>query len=52
MLRGAHREPSAWLLAAQLAAVLVYPFMEGSVGRALFSVLGVAVLGLVLSRTT
>lgn len=48
MLRLAKREPSAVLLAAQLAAVLLYPFMEGSVGRALFSVLGVAVLGLVL----
>ena len=48
MLRLAKREPSAVLLAAQLAAVLLYPFMEGSVGRALFSVLGIAVLGLVL----
>lgn len=41
-------EPSAILLAAQLLGVLVYPFMEGSVGRALFSVFGIAVLGLVL----
>ena len=48
MLRLAKREPSAVLLAAQLLGVLVYPFMEGSVGRALFSVFGVAVLGLVL----
>jgi hypothetical protein len=48
MLRRALREPSAVLLAAQLAGVLAYPFMEGSVGRALFSVFGVAVLGLVL----
>jgi hypothetical protein len=45
----ARREPSAILLAAQLAAVLLYPFMEGSeVGRALFSVLGIAILGLVV----
>ena len=48
MLRLAKREPSAVLLAAQLLGVLVYPFMEGSVGRALFSVFGIAVLGLVL----
>lgn len=49
MLRLARREPSAVLLAAQLAGVLLYPFMEGSdVGRALFSVFGIAILGLVL----
>ena len=48
MLRLPIREPSALLLAAQLFGVLVYPYMEGSVGRALFSVFGVAVLGLVL----
>ncbi len=47
MLRAA-REPSAILLAAQLGGVLLYPFMESSdVGRALFSVFGIAVLGLV-----
>jgi hypothetical protein len=45
----ARREPSAILLAAQLAAVLLYPFMESSdAGRALFSVFGIAILGLVL----
>jgi hypothetical protein len=45
----ARRQPSAILLAAQLAAVLLYPFMEGSdVGRALFSVFGIAILGLVV----
>lgn len=44
----ARREPSAILLAAQLLAVLVYPFMEGAAGRALFSVFGIAILGLVL----
>jgi hypothetical protein len=49
MLRVARREPSAILLAAQLASVLLYPFLEGDgVGRALFSVLGIAILGLVL----
>jgi ion channel len=45
----ARREPSAMLLFAQLAGVLLYPFMEGSdAGRALFSVFGIAILGLVL----
>jgi Ion channel len=49
VLAAARREPSAVLLAAQLAGLLLYPFMEGSdVGRALFSVFGIAILGLVL----
>jgi hypothetical protein len=49
VLRFARREPSAVLLAAQLAGVLLYPFMEGSdVGRSLFSVFGIAILGLVV----
>jgi hypothetical protein len=49
VLQAARREPSAILLAAQLGAVLLYPFMEGNdVGRALFSVFGIAILGLVL----
>jgi hypothetical protein len=49
VLAFARREPSAILLAAQLAGVLLYPFMEGSdVGRALFSVFGIAILGLVV----
>lgn len=49
MLQLARREPSAILLAAQLAAVLLYPFMEGNgVGRALFSVFGIGILGLVV----
>ena len=49
MLKFARREPSAVLLAAQLAAVLLYPFMESSdVGRSLFSVFGIAILGLVV----
>jgi hypothetical protein len=43
------RQPSALLLAAQLLAVLLYPFMEGNgSGRALFSVFGIAILGLVV----
>jgi hypothetical protein len=34
---------------AQLASLLVYPFVEGKgVGRSLFSVLGIAILGLVV----
>ena len=49
MLAFARREPSALLLGAQLAGVLLYPFTEGSdVGRALFSVFGIAILGLVV----
>jgi hypothetical protein len=48
VLTVAKREPSALLLAAQLAGLLLYPFMEGSAGRALFSALGIALLGLVL----
>jgi hypothetical protein len=49
VLSFARREPSAVLLAAQLSAVLLYPFMEGSdAGRALFSVFGIAILGLVV----
>ena len=47
----ARREPSAVLFAAQLAGLLVYPAMEGNqVGQALFSVLGIAILGLVVLR--
>jgi hypothetical protein len=49
VLRFARAEPSAVLFAAQLAGVLLYPFMEGSpAGRALFSVFGIALLGLVV----
>jgi hypothetical protein len=49
VLSVARRQPSALLLAAQLAGVLLYPFMEGNgVGRALFSVFGIAILGLVV----
>jgi hypothetical protein len=49
VLRIARREPSAVLLAVQLLAVLAYPFLEnGAVGRALFSVFGIGILGLVV----
>ena len=49
MLTFARREPSAILFAAQLASLLVYPSLEGrGTGRALFSVLGIAILGLVV----
>ena len=49
MLTLAKREPSALLLAAQLLAVLLYPFMiDNDVGRSLFSVFGIAILGLVV----
>jgi hypothetical protein len=49
VLTWARREPSAILLVTQLAAVLLYPFMEKSdVGRALFSLFGILVLALVL----
>ena len=49
MLSFARREPSGVLLAAQLSAVLLYPFMEDSgAGQALFSVFGIAILGLVV----
>lgn len=45
----AARQPSAILFGAQLAAILVYPFVqESDTGRAIFSVLGIAILGLVL----
>ncbi|MEA2138321.1 MAG: hypothetical protein QOG56_1471 [Solirubrobacteraceae bacterium] len=48
MLALARREPSAILLGGQLLGVLLYPFMLASdVGRSLFSVLGIAILGLV-----
>jgi hypothetical protein len=49
VLARVRREPSAILLFTQLAAVLLYPFMETSdAGRALFSLFGILVLGLVL----
>lgn len=49
MLAAAKREPSAVLFAGQIAALLLYPFTEGSgVGRAAFSIFGIALLGLVI----
>jgi len=49
VLRIARRQPSAILLAGQLGSLLLYPFTEGSaVGRALFSVIGILLLGLIL----
>ena len=49
MFSFARRDPSAVLLSAQLAGVLLYPFMETSgAGRALFSVFGILILGLVV----
>ncbi len=48
-LRLARSEPSGLLLAAQLAGLLLYPFMDDSdAGRAVFSVFGIAILGLVV----
>ena len=48
MLTLARRQPAALLLAAQLSALLVYPFLEDEgVGRAVFSALGIFFLGLV-----
>jgi hypothetical protein len=49
VLANVRRDPSAILLITQLAGLLLYPFMEGNdVGRALFSLFGVVILGLVL----
>jgi hypothetical protein len=49
VLRLARREPSAVLFAGQLVGLLLYPFLEGrGAGRPLFSVLGIAILGLVV----
>jgi hypothetical protein len=49
VLRFVRREPSAVLLFAQLLGVLLYPAMQDSdVGRSLFSVFGILILGLVV----
>ena len=49
LLRPAKKEPSVVLLSAQLLSLLLYPFLEGrAVQRALFSALGIAILGLVV----
>lgn len=45
----ARRHPSAWLLGAQLLAVLLYPALDDtSAGRAVLGMFGIAVLGLAL----
>ena len=48
------RHPSAVLLGAQLVGVVLYPFMEGPVGRAALSLFGIVVLVLAVwaLRTT
>jgi len=49
VLRRVRQEPNAILFAAQLGGLLLYPFMEGhDIGRALFSVFGIGILGLVV----
>ena len=49
MLSVARRQPSAILFAAQLSAVLLYPFVkDNGAGRAILSALGIALLGLVV----
>ena len=49
MLSVARRQPSAILFAAQLSAVLLYPFVkDNGAGRAILSALGIAILGLVV----
>jgi hypothetical protein len=49
VLTAARKEPSAVLLFAQIAAVLLYPFLDNSdAGQAVFSVLGIGILVLVL----
>lgn len=45
----ARRHPSAWLLGAQLLAVLLYPALDDTAaGRAALGMFGMAVLGLAL----
>ena len=53
-IQAAARHPSAVLLAAQLLGVVLYPFMEGPVGRAALSLFGIMVLVLAVwaLRTT
>ena len=49
MLAAAKREPSAVLFAGQILGILLYPLMEDDgAGRALFSIFGIAILGLVV----
>ena len=46
MVRVLRREPSALLFATQVGGLLIYPFLEGTAGRALLSLFGILVLGL------
>jgi hypothetical protein len=46
VLRILRREPSALLFATQVAGLLIYPFLDGTAGRALLSLFGILVLGL------
>lgn len=49
MLAAARKEPSALLFAGQVLGILLYPLMEDDgVGQALFSIFGIAILGLVV----
>lgn len=49
LLRFARRTPCAVLLFAQLAGILLYPFLDDSfAGRQLFALVGIAVLGLAI----
>jgi hypothetical protein len=49
VLRYIRRQPSALLLAVQLASLLIYPLLEDNhAGRAVFAFLGIGILGLVL----
>ncbi|MFN8150768.1 MAG: potassium channel family protein [Solirubrobacterales bacterium] len=49
MVALAKREPSALLFAGQVLGILLYPLMEeDGVGQALFSIFGIAILGLVV----
>ena len=50
LLRAPRRNPSAVLLAAQLAGLFVYPFTEGNfAGRALLNLFGVLILWIVIA---
>ncbi len=52
LVRFAKRQPSAVLLAVQLASVLIFPFTEDTAaGRAVFSAVGIVVLALAVWAT-
>ena len=48
MLKILRTQPAAVLFATQLVGILLYPFMDGAVGRSMFSLFGIAVLALVV----